>query len=93
MYNLCNKYRDAHIERIVEATKNLWKQSDSICYKCHKNKDIYCLFCYCPLYYEKDCGGNYIILSNGIKDCSGCTRPHTKEFCVEYLKKIYECEK
>lgn len=85
-----NKYLKAHIERIVESSKNLWKQPNSICHKCHDMEDVYCLFCYCPLYYEDECGGDYIILPNGIKDCSECSRPHTREFCVEQLMKIYE---
>lgn len=45
-------------------------------YDCQNNSiDMNCLFCYCPLY-PSDCGGNYIILSNGIKDCSNCNIPH-----------------
>lgn len=31
------------------------------------------------MYSLKDCGGNYIILENGIKDCSGCFYPHNVE--------------
>jgi len=85
-----NPYLDYHIERIVKSTKNLYKQKDSICNKCHNSKDIYCLFCYCPLYYKENCGGDYVILPNGVKDCNGCIRPHTKEFCIEQLKKFYE---
>ena len=36
-----------------------------------------CLFCWCPLYLL-DCGGDFTF-KNGIKDCSGCTIPHTGE--------------
>lgn len=35
-----------------------------------------CLFCYCPLYSNPDCGGNYTILDSGVKDCSSCILPH-----------------
>jgi len=35
-----------------------------------------CLFCWCPLYLL-DCGGDFVI-RRGIKDCSGCTIPHTE---------------
>jgi len=35
-----------------------------------------CLFCYCPLHPFDKCGGNYIMLENGWKDCSKCTIPH-----------------
>jgi len=46
-------------------------------YPCHKNvKCINCLFCFCPLYDMEDCGGNFIILDNKIKDCSNCMIPH-----------------
>lgn len=30
----------------------------------------------CLLYKNMGCGGNYKILSNGIKDCSDCIIPH-----------------
>jgi iron complex transport system ATP-binding protein len=33
----------------------------------------------CPLFYFKNCGGKYIILKNGAKDCSNCTYPHVRE--------------
>ncbi len=47
-----------------------------------------CLFCYCPLYALGDkCGGNFTYTENGIKDCSGCLRPH----CRENYCKITEC--
>ena len=48
-------------------------------FPCHTTKDVdefNCLFCYCPLYSLKDCGGGYATLPNGVKDCSGCTLPH-----------------
>ena len=52
-------------------------------FPCHKTahpEDFNCLFCYCPLYaLGKNCGGNFKILENGVKDCSGCLRPHLRE--------------
>ena len=43
-------------------------------FPCHETKDIdnfNCLFCYCPLYaLGENCGGNFKILENGVKDCS-----------------------
>ena len=49
-------------------------------FPCHRGvpeDDFNCLFCYCPLYLlGEDCGGDFVRLPNGIKDCSGCTRPH-----------------
>lgn len=52
-------------------------------FPCHKGADperFSCLFCFCPLYALGDkCGGNYKYTENGIKDCSGCLRPHKRE--------------
>ena len=52
-------------------------------FPCHKTahpEDFNCLFCYCPLYaLGRDCGGNFRILENGVKDCSGCLRPHLRD--------------
>jgi Zn-finger protein len=93
---MLNKYRNAHFDRIIEATNNLFLQPDSICYNCHANTTeprthhLNCIFCYCPLYDDIDCGGNYTILNNGLKDCCNCLKPHTKEFIKEQLTKLYE---
>ena len=52
-------------------------------FPCHKTEDtenFNCLFCYCPLYaLGSQCGGDFRYLENGIKDCSGCLRPHCRE--------------
>ena len=52
-------------------------------YPCHREADpdhFNCLFCYCPLYLlGTECGGNYKILANGVKDCSDCLFPHRPE--------------
>lgn len=49
-------------------------------FPCHQVKQLEtfnCLFCYCPLYALKEkCGGHYVILENGIKDCSHCLIVH-----------------
>ncbi len=53
------------------------------CFPCHAGaapETFSCLFCYCPLYALGDkCGGQFAYLENGIKDCSGCLRPHKRE--------------
>lgn len=47
------------------------------------------MFCYCPLYFLEECGGNYKI-SAGIKDCTDCIIPH-KYSGYDYInKKIKE---
>lgn len=52
-------------------------------FPCHKGADpatFSCLFCYCPLYVlGENCGGNFCYTESGIKDCSGCLRPHRRE--------------
>lgn len=52
-------------------------------FPCHTNADpetFSCLFCYCPLYcLGKHCGGSFRYTEDGIKDCSGCLRPHKRE--------------
>ena len=72
-------------------------------FPCHETahpEDFNCLFCYCPLYaLGKDCGGNFRILESGVKDCSGCLRPHLRESYgtiterfSELLKRMRETE-
>lgn len=46
------------------------------CHSIPSTENFSCLMCFCPLYNYDDCGGNYIMLENGIKDCSGCIVPH-----------------
>lgn len=52
-------------------------------FPCHptENPDNFnCLFCYCPLYALGDrCGGDFVYLANGCKDCSRCLFPHLRE--------------
>lgn len=51
-------------------------------YPCHQGipeAEFNCLFCYCPLYVLGDrCGGSFCYTQEGIKDCSGCVRPHMR---------------
>jgi len=87
---MLDKYRNAHIDRIIEATDNLYLKHRTICKKCHiSHNGINCIFCYCPNYENFKCGGDYIIMDNGLKDCSRCLKPHQKEFVKEQLKKLY----
>ncbi len=51
-------------------------------FPCHEGLDpenFNCLFCFCPLYGLRACGGSPAWLPNGVKDCSGCLRPHRPE--------------
>ena len=51
-------------------------------FPCHEGADpetFSCLFCFCPLYaLGEDCGGSFRYTEDGIKDCSGCLRPHRR---------------
>ena len=61
-------------------------------YPCHvidtKTHGFNCMFCRCPYYYAKDCPGDPILLSNGIKDCGNCTYNHRHEN-KEELSKVF----
>ena len=58
------------------------------CHKVADTKNFNCMFCYCPLYHKADCGGNFSVLPNGIKDCTDCTRPHYNyEAIIDELRK------
>ena len=64
-------------------------------FPCHEGVDDFnCLFCYCPLYaLGTECGGNFKITEDGIKDCSACLLPHRREnyeYVVNQYSKIAE---
>lgn len=65
-------------------------------FPCHKTQDpeqFNCLFCFCPLYMLKDqCGGNFKY-TQGIKDCSDCMIPHSKngyEYIMGKMDQVIE---
>ena len=66
-------------------------------FPCHAGADpenFNCLFCYCPLYaLGEDCGGDFVYLKNGIKDCSDCLKPHLKENYAEILARFSDIVK
>ncbi|MCX8085134.1 MAG: cysteine-rich small domain-containing protein [Calditerrivibrio sp.] len=60
-------------------------------YPCHNLQDQNCLFCFCPLYFFDDCGGNPK-LTNGIRDCSSCVKNHDEQsydFVINKLKEYF----
>ncbi|WP_321308477.1 cysteine-rich small domain-containing protein [Marinifilum fragile] len=61
-------------------------------FPCHKVKneaDFNCLFCFCPLYMLGDkCDGNFTYTDNGIKNCSECTLPHSKNGYDHVMSKM-----
>lgn len=58
------------------------------CHSILSKENFSCLMCFCPLYNFKDCGGNYTVLQNNVKDCSNCTIPHYNYDYV--IKKLIE---
>lgn len=61
------------------------------CHKTERPEDFNCLFCYCPLYaLGSGCGGNFKWTEKGVKDCSDCLVPHTRDSYEYILKKFPE---
>ena len=61
------------------------------CHKGLKEDEFNCLFCYCPLYALGDkCGGNFKYIEGGIKDCSECLIPHSKNGYLYIMSKWNE---
>ncbi|MBN1646664.1 MAG: metal-binding protein [Spirochaetales bacterium] len=75
----------------MKNSHRFFENTDCKYHPCHKGlATINCLFCFCPLYPYSDCGGNYAILENGVKDCQNCTLPHGPdgwERVVSFLEK------
>ena len=63
-------------------------------FPCHKGADadnFNCMFCYCPLYVlGENCGGKFVYLSNGCKDCSACLIPHRPDGYDKIISKYEE---
>ncbi|TJX13542.1 metal-binding protein [Tissierella creatinini] len=62
----------------MENSYRFYRNLDCSYFPCHKvenEEEFNCMFCYCPLYFFKDCGGNYKDKFS-IKDCSKCLIPH-----------------
>lgn len=82
------------------ANYDFFQNRECECFPCHKDVEescFNCLFCYCPLYALGDkCGGQFCYTESGIKDCSGCVRPHIREnyeAIVKQMDKVLELAK
>jgi Zn-finger protein len=58
------------------------------CHATDRPEEFNCLFCFCPLYFFEDCGGNGTVLDSGIKDCTHCLIPHRPEGYDHVLSKL-----
>ena len=71
-----------------------FQNTDCEYFPCHCIKptqvDIFsCLFCFCPLYRDINCGGNWTLTKDGVKDCSLCLLPHfSYDFIITKLKNV-----
>jgi Zn-finger protein len=59
-------------------------------FPCKDNLSLNCLFCFCPLFHMKDCGGIFTVLENGWKDCSKCMLPHSDSGYDHIIRKLKE---
>ena len=59
------------------------------CHKVVKEEEFNCMFCYCPIYMLKDCGGNFEN-KYGLKDCTNCLVPHRPKGYDHINNKIME---
>ena len=61
-------------------------------FPCHPEADaaaFNCLFCFCPLYFLENCGGDSTT-RQGVKDCTPCLRPHRPEGYDQILDRLRE---
>jgi len=78
---------------ILKMSYNFFQNKKCEFFPCKKTNNLNCLFCFCPLFNYKNCGGNYKTLKNGIKDCSNCLLPHKKNGynkIINFLKNTKE---
>lgn len=63
-------------------------------FPCHPGADeasFNCLFCYCPLYAMGErCGGDFLLLPNGVKSCASCLKPHSEDGYDRVNEKLVE---
>lgn len=75
----------------MKNNSSFFENKDCEYFPCHKydGGGFNCLFCYCPLYSMGDkCGGNFSYTKGGIKDCSECMIPHSKNGHEYILSKL-----
>ena len=81
------------VQQVMENSHRFFRNADCKYFPCHKTsrpENFNCLFCFCPLYFLEDCGGNCTRTGRGIKDCTNCLIPHTPEGYDYILKKLRE---
>jgi hypothetical protein len=70
-------YKNIRSKYFKEDTSILYQNKTCKYYPCRKNIEYFnCKFCICPLYFLKECNGDYTIDKNGIKQCYNCDIPY-----------------
>ncbi|WP_459933619.1 cysteine-rich small domain-containing protein [Fundidesulfovibrio butyratiphilus] len=62
----------------MEASHRFFRNRACKYFPCHSGvseETFNCLFCFCPLYFLEECGGDGQV-KGGVKDCTSCTIPH-----------------
>jgi len=79
----------------IKNSHKYFKNIECKYFPCHEIKNdgfFNCLFCFCPLFSDKNCGGKYLLV-NEKKDCSQCTIVHDKpgyKYIQKNLQKFFE---
>ncbi|WP_029893588.1 cysteine-rich small domain-containing protein [Desulfohalovibrio reitneri] len=76
----------------MQHSHRFFSNRDCQYFPCHANCDpeaFNCLFCFCPLYFI-DCGGDFRLTENGLKDCTPCAIPHCPDGYDHVLAKLKE---
>ena len=76
--------------KTLENSHKFFCNRDCDYFPCHETETperFNCLFCFCPLYFLEDCGGDPVY-TGGIKDCSKCCRPHLPEKYEEIIERV-----
>lgn len=76
----------------MENSHRFFRNPDCRYFPCHPGADpetFNCLFCFCPLYFLENCGGD-CELRQGVKDCTPCLRPHRPEGYDQILARLRE---
>lgn len=78
---------------MTKHSQRFFRNTDCPYFPCHQGADpetFNCLFCYCPLYLlGEECGGDFTMTPAGVKDCTGCLKPHAPggyEYVLAVLK-------
>jgi len=76
----------------VDNSHRYFRNTDCRYFPCHAGAApvaFNCLFCFCPLYFLENCGGE-CQTRQGVKDCTPCLRPHRPEGYDEILARLRE---